>query len=107
MLLFTNCIFDGVVYNPQRVMEEVLAIKPDICFLWDEGGTPSPPRCRGPAMDGGGRRGASRADAGVTGIRPAIGVGEPPAVARPGPCAGAGVRDTPPTNPCRRSGRRR
>ena len=36
MLLLTNCIFDGVVYNPRRVMEEVLAIKPDICFLWDE-----------------------------------------------------------------------
>src|SRR6516165_8218692 len=33
MLLLTNCIFDGVVYNPRRVMEEVLAIKPDICFL--------------------------------------------------------------------------
>jgi arginine decarboxylase len=36
MVLLTNCTFDGVVYNPQRVMEEVLAIKPDICFLWDE-----------------------------------------------------------------------
>ena len=36
MLLLTNCIFDGVVYNPLRVMEEVLAIKPDIVFLWDE-----------------------------------------------------------------------
>ena len=36
MLLLTNCTFDGVVYNPQRVMQEVLAIKPDICFLWDE-----------------------------------------------------------------------
>ena len=36
MVLLTNCIFDGVVYNPRRVMEEVLAIKPDICFLWDE-----------------------------------------------------------------------
>lgn len=36
MLLLTNCIFDGVVYNPRRVMEEVLAIKPDIVFLWDE-----------------------------------------------------------------------
>ncbi|OBG34180.1 aminotransferase class I/II-fold pyridoxal phosphate-dependent enzyme [Mycolicibacter heraklionensis] len=36
MLSLTNCTFDGVVYNPQRVMEEVLAIKPDICFLWDE-----------------------------------------------------------------------
>ncbi len=36
MVLLTNCTFDGVVYNPQRVMEEILAIKPDICFLWDE-----------------------------------------------------------------------
>ncbi len=36
MLLLTNCTFDGMVYNPTRVMEEVLAIKPDICFLWDE-----------------------------------------------------------------------
>ncbi|MGH3848008.1 MAG: hypothetical protein ACRDS0_42365, partial [Pseudonocardiaceae bacterium] len=36
MLLLTNCTFDGVVYNPRRGMEEVLAIKPDICFLWDE-----------------------------------------------------------------------
>jgi arginine decarboxylase len=36
MVLLTNCTFDGVVYNPLRVMEEVLAIKPDICFLWDE-----------------------------------------------------------------------
>lgn len=36
MISLTNCTFDGVVYNPQRVMEEILAIKPDICFLWDE-----------------------------------------------------------------------
>jgi arginine/lysine/ornithine decarboxylase len=36
MLLLTNCTFDGITYNPIRVMEEVLAIKPDICFLWDE-----------------------------------------------------------------------
>src|SRR6201997_2826336 len=36
MLLLTTCTFDGIVYNPRRVMEEVLAIKPDICFLWDE-----------------------------------------------------------------------
>jgi arginine decarboxylase len=36
MLLLTNCTFDGVVYNPMQVMLEVLAIKPDICFLWDE-----------------------------------------------------------------------
>lgn len=36
MLLLTNCTFDGVVYNPLQVMKEVLAIKPDIVFLWDE-----------------------------------------------------------------------
>lgn len=32
----TNCTFDGIVYNVQRVMEECLAIKPDLVFLWDE-----------------------------------------------------------------------
>lgn len=36
LLLLTNCTFDGVVYNVQRVMEECLAIKPDLVFLWDE-----------------------------------------------------------------------
>lgn len=36
MLLLTNCTFDGLVYNVQRVMEKVLAIKPDMIFLWDE-----------------------------------------------------------------------
>ena len=36
MLLLTNCTFDGVVYNVERVMEECLAIKPDLVFLWDE-----------------------------------------------------------------------
>lgn len=36
MLLLTNCTFDGVVYNVRRVMEECLAIKPDLIFLWDE-----------------------------------------------------------------------
>ncbi len=36
MLLLTNCTFDGLVYNVERVMEEILAIKPDIIFLWDE-----------------------------------------------------------------------
>ena len=36
MLLLTNCTFDGHVYNVQRFMEEVLAIKPDMVFLWDE-----------------------------------------------------------------------
>jgi arginine decarboxylase len=36
MLLLTNCTFDGVVYNVDRVMEECLAIKPDLVFLWDE-----------------------------------------------------------------------
>jgi len=36
MLLLTNSTFDGLVYNVGRVMEEVLAIKPDMIFLWDE-----------------------------------------------------------------------
>lgn len=36
MLLLTNCTFDGIVYNVERVMEECLAIKPDMVFLWDE-----------------------------------------------------------------------
>jgi arginine decarboxylase len=32
----TNCTFDGHMYNPRRVMEECLGIKPDLVFLWDE-----------------------------------------------------------------------
>ncbi|WP_442505128.1 aminotransferase class I/II-fold pyridoxal phosphate-dependent enzyme [Novipirellula sp. SH528] len=36
MLLLTNMTFDGVTYDPVRIMEEVLAIKPDMIFLWDE-----------------------------------------------------------------------
>lgn len=36
MISLTNCTFDGVVYDPLRVMEECLAIKPDLVFLWDE-----------------------------------------------------------------------
>ncbi len=36
LLLLTNCTFDGIVYNVERVMEECLAIKPDLVFLWDE-----------------------------------------------------------------------
>jgi arginine decarboxylase len=36
MVLLTNCTFDGIVYDVQRVMEECLAIKPDLVFLWDE-----------------------------------------------------------------------
>jgi arginine decarboxylase len=36
LLMLTNCTFDGVVYNVERVMEECLAIKPDLVFLWDE-----------------------------------------------------------------------
>jgi arginine decarboxylase len=36
MLLLTNCTFDGIVYDVQRVMQECLAIKPDLIFLWDE-----------------------------------------------------------------------
>ena len=36
MLLLTNCTFDGIVYDVERVMQECLAIKPDLIFLWDE-----------------------------------------------------------------------
>jgi arginine decarboxylase len=36
MVDLTNCTFDGHIYNTRRVMEECLAIKPDIIFLWDE-----------------------------------------------------------------------
>ncbi len=36
MVLLTNCTFDGIVYNVQRVMQECLAIKKDLVFLWDE-----------------------------------------------------------------------
>ncbi|WP_086635144.1 decarboxylase [Acetobacter sp. DsW_059] len=36
MVDLTNCTFDGHVYDTRRVMEECLAIKPDLVFLWDE-----------------------------------------------------------------------
>lgn len=36
MISLTNCTFDGVVYDVERVMEECLALKPDLVFLWDE-----------------------------------------------------------------------
>ena len=35
-VLLTNCTFDGVVYDPLQVMQELLAIKPDMIFIWDE-----------------------------------------------------------------------
>ncbi len=36
MVDLTNCTFDGHMYNTRRIMEECLAIKPDVIFLWDE-----------------------------------------------------------------------
>ncbi len=36
MLLLTNSTFDGLVYNVEKIMEAVLAIKPDMVFMWDE-----------------------------------------------------------------------
>jgi arginine decarboxylase len=36
LLDLTNCTFDGHMYNTLRVMDECLAIKPDLIFLWDE-----------------------------------------------------------------------
>ena len=36
LVVLTNVTFDGIVYQPERVMEELLAIHPRLCFLWDE-----------------------------------------------------------------------
>jgi arginine decarboxylase len=36
LVTLTNCTFDGHIYDTRRVMEECLAIKPDLVFLWDE-----------------------------------------------------------------------
>ncbi len=36
VLLLTNLTFDGITYDPLRVMEEVLAIAPHVTFVWDE-----------------------------------------------------------------------
>ncbi|NKM36580.1 aminotransferase class I/II-fold pyridoxal phosphate-dependent enzyme, partial [Rhizobium laguerreae] len=36
VLLLTNSTFDGIIYNPRRVMMECLAIAPHLTFLWDE-----------------------------------------------------------------------
>jgi len=36
LVVLTNCTFDGHVANVKQTMLECLAIKPDICFLWDE-----------------------------------------------------------------------
>jgi len=41
MVTLTNCTFDGHVYNTRRVMEECLAIKPDLIFLWTRRGSDS------------------------------------------------------------------
>jgi arginine decarboxylase len=36
MLTLTNSTFDGLVYNAEQFMMELLAIKPDLIFHWDE-----------------------------------------------------------------------
>ena len=36
LLVLTNCTFDGHIYNCRQVMEECLAIHPNLVFLWDE-----------------------------------------------------------------------
>ncbi|HEX4524509.1 MAG TPA: decarboxylase [Casimicrobiaceae bacterium] len=36
IISLTNVTFDGQMYDTRRVMEECLAIKPDVVFLWDE-----------------------------------------------------------------------
>ena len=42
MIALTNCTFDGIVYDVERVMEECLAIKPDLVFPGMRPGSPSP-----------------------------------------------------------------
>ena len=55
LLLLTNITFDGITYDPYQVMMEILAIKPDIVFVWDEAwfayGRFSPTLRRRTAMD--------------------------------------------------------
>ena len=46
MISLTNCTFDGIVYDVERVMEECLAIKPDLVFLWTRRGSPLPASTR-------------------------------------------------------------
>jgi arginine decarboxylase len=36
LVVLTNCTFDGHIANVKQTMLECLAIKPDLCFLWDE-----------------------------------------------------------------------
>jgi arginine decarboxylase len=36
LIALTNVTFDGHMYDTRRVMEECLAIKPDLAFMWDE-----------------------------------------------------------------------
>ena len=48
MLLLTNCTFDGIVYDVGRVMEECLAIKPDLVSCGTRPGSPSPGSTRSP-----------------------------------------------------------
>jgi len=36
LIVLTNCTFDGHIANVKQTMLECLAIKPDLCFLWDE-----------------------------------------------------------------------
>jgi arginine decarboxylase len=36
LVVLTNVTFDGILYQPERVMEELLAIHPGLSFLWDE-----------------------------------------------------------------------
>jgi arginine decarboxylase len=35
LMILTNCTFDGIIYDVETVMEEILAIKHDMIFLWE------------------------------------------------------------------------
>ena len=73
MVDLTNCTFDGHVYNTRRVMEECLAIKPDLIFLWDEAWFGSRDGRRSCASHGDGRRGRYRGVAARPGERRRLG----------------------------------
>jgi arginine decarboxylase len=36
LIILTNSTFDGLIYHSEKFMMEILAIKPDIIFHWDE-----------------------------------------------------------------------
>ncbi len=118
----TNCTFDGHMYNPERVMEECLAIKPDLVFLWDEawfGFARFSPfhrlrtsmhaaesLRRAPAHAGVPRRNTTRSGRGpATSTRRTRSCSTCSCCPTPTRCRSASTAPSPPTSPCRRCAR--